>query len=162
MRQLERSAEFGVMTNVQHVSIAAVTHTFPRIAARPDPSMWGDEEILTLGEAAALMWPDGPIVTSTLRTAARQGQLGIAVIAGKFFTNKRELTLMTRCSPMLPTAEPELTEMPATPRILSRVEAAARLSSADPGTPVPEFANEPRQREVRNTDAIHRDVNARD
>jgi hypothetical protein len=28
--------------------------TTPRIAARPDPAAWADEELMTLGEAVAL------------------------------------------------------------------------------------------------------------
>lgn len=99
----------------------------PRIAARPDPSMWAPDELLTLAEAAELLWPDGPIVTSTLRTAARQGKLGIAEIAGKFFTNLHELAVMSRCSPMPAPAPPEAPKEPRKPRILSREEAAARL-----------------------------------
>jgi len=80
-----------------------------RVAARPCPASWGDDELLTFSEAAELFWPDGPISTSTLRTAARGGILEIAVIAGKFFTTKRALTLMGRCRPQ---AKPDETNLP--------------------------------------------------
>jgi hypothetical protein len=38
-----------------------------RIAARPDPAHWGDDELLTFAEAAARLWPDGPLTASSLR-----------------------------------------------------------------------------------------------
>lgn len=48
-------------------------------------------------EAAELFWPKGPLRAASLRTAARDGQLAIAVIAGKFMTTKRALKEMARC-----------------------------------------------------------------
>ena len=39
------------------------------------PDNWGEDELMTLHEATALMWPDGVITVSTLRTAIRDGQL---------------------------------------------------------------------------------------
>jgi hypothetical protein len=42
-----------------------------RVAARPDPSMWADDELMTFAEAASLMWPQGPLTASSLRTDAR-------------------------------------------------------------------------------------------
>ena len=44
-----------------------------RVAARPDPSMWADDELMTFAEAASLMWPQGPLTASSLRTAYRAG-----------------------------------------------------------------------------------------
>ncbi|KQP32863.1 hypothetical protein ASF25_17795 [Methylobacterium sp. Leaf100] len=57
-----------------------------RVADRPRIEEWSDDELLTLPEAAALFWPDGPITTNTLRTAGRDGGLAITVVAKKFFT----------------------------------------------------------------------------
>lgn len=57
-----------------------------RVADRPRSEEWTDDELLTLPEAAALFWPDGPITTNTLRTAGRDGTLAITTVAGKFFT----------------------------------------------------------------------------
>ncbi len=65
-----------------------------RIAARPDPTQWGDDELLTLPEAAALFWPGGPITTNTLRTAGRDGALAITKVAGKFFTTPMAIRRM--------------------------------------------------------------------
>lgn len=65
-----------------------------RIAARPNPMEWSDDELLTLPEAAALFWPDGPITTNTLRTAGRDGTLTITKVAGKFFTTPMAIRRM--------------------------------------------------------------------
>lgn len=68
-----------------------------RIVNRPDPDDWGEDELLTLPEAAALLWPDGPLTTRSLRTAERSGQLASVVIAGKMFTTRRSLARMSEC-----------------------------------------------------------------
>ena len=70
----------------------------PRIAARPDPAQWGDDELLTLQEAVALFWPVGPLSVSSLRTAIKDGQLAYAEIAGKFLTTKSSIARMSKCS----------------------------------------------------------------
>lgn len=67
-----------------------------RIAARSDPSQWDDDELLTLQEAAALLWPDGPLTASSLRTAYRAGDLEVTLIARKLLTTKRAIAQMTR------------------------------------------------------------------
>ncbi|NEU12484.1 hypothetical protein G3T14_10090 [Methylobacterium sp. BTF04] len=70
--------------------VATPARPFPkrpqRVADRPRSEEWTDDELLTLPEAAALFWPDGPITTNTLRTAGRDGGLAITVVARKFFT----------------------------------------------------------------------------
>lgn len=66
----------------------------PRIADRPSPEDWNDDELLTLPEAAALFWPAGPITTNTLRTAGRDGTLAITKVAGKFFTTPMAIRRM--------------------------------------------------------------------
>jgi hypothetical protein len=66
-----------------------------RIAARPDPSQWGDDELLTFVEAANLLWPQGPLTASSLRTAYRAGELEVAMIARKLLVTKRGLAEMT-------------------------------------------------------------------
>ena len=69
-----------------------------RIAARPDPKDWRDDELLTFSEAAALLWPDGPITASTLRTAYRQGLLEVTLLARKLMTSKRAVQAMTEAA----------------------------------------------------------------
>lgn len=66
-----------------------------RIAARPNPEDWADDDLLTLSEAAALLWPAGPITASTLRTAYRAGNLETTMIARKLLTTKRAVRAMT-------------------------------------------------------------------
>lgn len=70
--------------------------TLLRIAERPKPELWAMDELITLPEAAALFWPHGPITTSTLRNAARQGKLSLIVLAGKHFTNRAAVEEMCR------------------------------------------------------------------
>jgi hypothetical protein len=67
-----------------------------RIAARPDPSQWGDDELLTFVEAANLLWPQGPLTASSLRTAYRAGELEVTLIARKLLTTKKALREMTQ------------------------------------------------------------------
>jgi hypothetical protein len=69
-----------------------------RVAARPDPASWGEEELMTFAEAAALMWPDGPLTASSLRTAYRAGELEVVVIARKLLVTKRALNAMAEAA----------------------------------------------------------------
>ena len=62
-----------------------------RIAGRPRPDQWRDDELLTLPEAARLFWPDGPLTTTSLRTAARDGTLEIRTVAGRHMTTPAAL-----------------------------------------------------------------------
>ncbi|HEV7600109.1 MAG TPA: hypothetical protein VGO49_07595 [Bradyrhizobium sp.] len=66
-----------------------------RVAARPDPKDWGEDELLSFSEAAALLWPDGPLTASSLRTAYRAGELEVTVIARKLLVTRRALAEMT-------------------------------------------------------------------
>jgi hypothetical protein len=66
-----------------------------RIAARPDPKDWGDDELMTFAEAANLLWPLGPLTASSLRTAYRAGALEVVLIARKLLTTKRAISAMT-------------------------------------------------------------------
>ena len=70
----------------------------PRVKSRPDPSDWGLTEILTLRESAALYWPNGPLTERSLRTAVRDGTLGVTWIAGRLYTTKESILAMTRCT----------------------------------------------------------------
>jgi hypothetical protein len=66
-----------------------------RVAARPDPKDWGEDELLSFAEAAALLWPDGPLTASSLRTAYRGGELEVTLIARKLLVTKAALGQMT-------------------------------------------------------------------
>ncbi|MBR0925199.1 hypothetical protein ABH973_002398 [Bradyrhizobium ottawaense] len=67
-----------------------------RVKAKPDPATWGDDELLTLAEAAALLWPEGgPVTASTLRTCYRSGLLEVVVVARKVLVTKKAIAAMT-------------------------------------------------------------------
>lgn len=105
----------------------------PRVAARPAPEQWSEDELLSLPEAAALLWPAGPLSTKSLRTAERDGQLAVVVIAGKMLTTRRALAEMGRCrlrevgTAMQPPAAAPTTG------ILSAAEARKRLQAGIAG-----------------------------
>jgi hypothetical protein len=65
-----------------------------RVAARPSPCDWADDELMSLQEAAALLWPAGPLTASSLRTAYRRGELEVVVIARKILVTKKGLAGM--------------------------------------------------------------------
>ena len=66
----------------------------PRVAERPDPTRWGDDELLTFEEAAALFWPKGPLCATSLKTAYRSGQLEVTMIARKLLVTPKALRAM--------------------------------------------------------------------
>lgn len=51
---------------------------------------------MTLAEAARLFWPGGPITVTTLRTAVRQGDLEVVVLARKLFVTPAGIRAMGR------------------------------------------------------------------
>jgi hypothetical protein len=69
-----------------------------RVAARPDPAQWADDELLTFTEAVALLWPQGPLTASSLRTAYRAGQLEVTVIARKLLVTKLAIRAMVEAA----------------------------------------------------------------
>jgi hypothetical protein len=77
-----------------------------RVRARPDPDQWGENELMTLAEAAALFWPGGLLTTTSLRTAVRDRRLDVAEIAGKILTNKQAIERMCVCGPRGGTDQP--------------------------------------------------------
>ena len=95
-----------------------------RVVQRPDPQQWTDDELMNLPEAAALFWPDGPLTVASLRTAIRDEQLAVAVIAGKFLTTKAAITAMSACRIGAPPVLPR-------PETMGRDYALARMTTAD-------------------------------
>ncbi|MBR1133291.1 hypothetical protein [Bradyrhizobium iriomotense] len=115
----------------------------PRVAERQDPALWSPDEVLTLGEAAALFWPRGPIREASLRTARRDGQLAVARIAGKLLTTRRAVEDMIR-EAMRASSESRVSRRPAkapaaaeaaTPRtrLRAKIEALVAGSPSSPG-----------------------------
>lgn len=72
-----------------------------RVAARPLPEQWGEDELLSLPEAASLFWPEGPLSVSSLRVAVRDGVLPVTIVAGKILTTKRAVLTMSVCRPIV-------------------------------------------------------------
>jgi hypothetical protein len=79
----------------------------PRVAQRPDPAAWSDQELMSLTEAAALFWPDGPLRLSSLRIAAKAKQLDVVVIARKMLTCKAAVARMSACAPKAGSSRPD-------------------------------------------------------
>ncbi|OSI65049.1 hypothetical protein BSZ21_21965 [Bradyrhizobium canariense] len=75
-----------------------MTRKTRRVAARPDPADWAEDELMTLAEAADLMWPSGPLTASSLRTAYRAGELEVVMIARKLLVTKAGLAAMTEAA----------------------------------------------------------------
>jgi hypothetical protein len=99
-----------------------------RIEERPDPSAWGDDELLTLAEAAFLFWPAGPLSETSLRTAVRDRHLDVAEIAGKLLTSKSAIRRMSVCRPragqgpvVAPVDPPEDRKPPSNRELLRRL-----------------------------------------
>lgn len=67
-----------------------------RVGRRPDPRAWDPDEIMTLPEATALLWPDGVVTVSTLRTAIRDGVLIPVRIGRRVFVTRRLLAALGR------------------------------------------------------------------
>jgi hypothetical protein len=69
-----------------------------RARNRPRPEEWRDDELMTLAEAAAVFWPDGPLTVRSLRTEIAKGSLTAEQIAGKVFVTPAALKEMRqRC-----------------------------------------------------------------
>jgi len=69
-----------------------------RVRARPDPAQWGEDEVMTLVEAAAVFFPHGPLTLSSLRRAACAGTLEIAKVAGKDLTTPHAIRKLVKPS----------------------------------------------------------------
>lgn len=67
-----------------------------RIRRRPDPVDWADDDKLTLREAVALFYPDGPITVPTLRTAISRGELTPFAFAGKHWVTPAQMRALFR------------------------------------------------------------------
>src|ERR1700742_3658352 len=74
------------------------TDKLARAKARPDPAQWGEDEVMTLVEAAVVFFPHGPLTLSSLRRAAAAGTLEIAKVAGKDLTTPRPTRKMAKPS----------------------------------------------------------------
>ncbi len=71
--------------------------TLKRVERRPDPHQWSEDELLALHEAVYLLWPQGPVTVSSLRTAIAKGELVYAKVAGQIFTTRAALSALAAC-----------------------------------------------------------------
>jgi hypothetical protein len=67
-----------------------------RVAERPDPNHWDGDDLLTLPEAVALFWPQGPLTVPSLRTAIRDGRLAVVIIGRKHLVTPSCIRAMSR------------------------------------------------------------------
>jgi hypothetical protein len=65
-----------------------------RIAANPDPETYSDTDLFTLAEIVSLLYPNGPITESFLRTSYRKGLLKVVLLNRKLLTDKRSVREM--------------------------------------------------------------------
>jgi hypothetical protein len=68
-----------------------------RVAARPSISMWRRDELMTLAEAAALVFPD-LLSERSLRHAAAEGRLPISVVCGRHYVTLEALEKLSICT----------------------------------------------------------------
>ena len=88
-----------------------------RVRARPTPDLWDPAEPLTLLEAAALMFPMGPVRLNTLRRARKQGLLATKLVCNRLYTRIEAVRAMTMPE-IVPNPEPPA--VPATVPTLPR------------------------------------------
>lgn len=67
-----------------------------RVKLRPLASEWEDTEPVTLVEAIALLFPNGPLTVKSLRTAIHRSDLAAARVAGKDFTTLKAVREMMK------------------------------------------------------------------
>ena len=87
-----------------------------RVKARPTPDQWGEDEVMTLIEASAVFFPQGPLTLSSLRRAAAAGILEIAKVAGKDLTTPRAIRKLVKpsCQAAKPSRRDSGSEMTTT------------------------------------------------
>lgn len=57
-----------------------------RLRLRPHAADWEGDELVTLAEAAALLFPNGPVTTASLRIAHHRGALATVDVSGRLHT----------------------------------------------------------------------------
>ena len=68
-----------------------MTAALARLVRRPDPKDWADDDPMTLVEAIAVYWPDGPLKVHSLRVEIAAGRLPYAEVAGKHYVTPANL-----------------------------------------------------------------------
>ena len=65
-----------------------------RLKDRPDAENWRADELVSLAEAVALLFPHGTMTATALRIAYARGELGGAEICGKLYTTPAALAAL--------------------------------------------------------------------
>ena len=83
--ELMTGAWFQPSSSISGSEQLRMSHRDPLGGARkrPLPEEWRDDELMTLVEAVAVFWPDGPLTVRSLRTEISRGSLTAERIAGK-------------------------------------------------------------------------------
>ena len=66
-----------------------------RLRVRPRADQWRDDELITLAEAVALFFADGPFNVRGLRTAIARGELAATMVCNRLYTSPLEIRRMT-------------------------------------------------------------------
>ncbi len=90
-------------TETEHMSGSAIrrrrwTPNTRRVAEKPNPADWGMDEPLTLYEAVALLWPNGPVKVATLRAEIHAGRLPYRRIGKAFCVTREGLATLGQCA----------------------------------------------------------------
>ena len=68
-----------------------VDDSLPRVRRRSSPAEWDPDEPMTLTEAVAVFFPEGPLSVASLRTEIRKGRLRASKVAGRLFVTPADL-----------------------------------------------------------------------
>ena len=66
-----------------------------RLTERSALWQWSENELVSLAEGAALLFPHGPFSTASLRNASKKGDLAVISVGGKIFTTIGNLRRMS-------------------------------------------------------------------
>ena len=104
---------------------------FVRLLHRQTLDLWDPTEPITLPEAGALLFPDGPVTLHSLYVAAREGRLPVAEHASRYWTTIEAVRGLFRPEPLVP-PPPQVTPRPGLegPRGARRTKEQADLTAA--------------------------------
>lgn len=74
---------------------------FVRLLYRQTPDLWDPDEPITLPEAGALLFPNGPLTLNSLYVAAREGRLRVAEHANRYYTTINAVRELLRPEPLV-------------------------------------------------------------
>jgi hypothetical protein len=78
----------------------------PRAKARPSPKDWEENGLMTLAEAVAVFFPNGPFTVRKLRTAIDNGELAYTTVSGNLFTSPKAIAGLQKLTVKTPRRAP--------------------------------------------------------